>query len=328
VEAAVTLGLALDGVLALALPLMAWRVLASPDLRRAIVLFMALGLLAALAWARLAAPDIALVEAAVGTGVTGALLMSCLPWAGGARPPASPGGAVGAPTPLRLPLLVGAVLALAGIGAVIAGLAWAIVALPPPGPGLSAEVLAALPDSGVTHPVTAVLLNYRAYDTFLEILVLVAAAVGIDAVLPTDPHARALPATARTLVGALSRLLLPGFILVAGYLVWKGAHAPGGAFQAGAVLAAGGVLLLFARRLRPLPFGAPAVRLLVLSGPILFFALAALPLAAGTALLTYPNGRAGTLILALESVLVVTIGLVLVMFFPARVMASSRGTEQ
>ena len=52
----------------------AWRTLAAPRLDRAIVLFIAFGLLMALAWARLAAPDIGLAEAAIGAGLTGALL--------------------------------------------------------------------------------------------------------------------------------------------------------------------------------------------------------------------------------------------------------------
>ena len=42
---------------------------------RASLLFVVFGLLSALAWVRLAAPDIALAEAAVGSGVTGALLL-------------------------------------------------------------------------------------------------------------------------------------------------------------------------------------------------------------------------------------------------------------
>lgn len=69
---------ALDGVLCLALLWLAWRALASPDLFRAIVLFIAFGLLMALAWVRLGAPDIALAEAAIGAGLTGALLLAAL----------------------------------------------------------------------------------------------------------------------------------------------------------------------------------------------------------------------------------------------------------
>ena len=67
-----------DGTLALTLLWLAWRALRSPDLFTAIVLFIAFGLVMALAWVRLQAPDIALAEAAIGAGLTGALLLSAL----------------------------------------------------------------------------------------------------------------------------------------------------------------------------------------------------------------------------------------------------------
>jgi len=69
---------AFDVLLGFALLWLAWRALASPDLFNAIVLFIAFGLLMALAWVRLAAPDIALAEAAIGAGLTGALLLAAL----------------------------------------------------------------------------------------------------------------------------------------------------------------------------------------------------------------------------------------------------------
>ena len=56
----------------------AWRALATPDLTRAVVLFIVFGLLMTLAWARLSAPDIALAEAAIGAGLTGALLLDAI----------------------------------------------------------------------------------------------------------------------------------------------------------------------------------------------------------------------------------------------------------
>ena len=68
----------LDGMLVLALLWLAWRALSSPDLFTAIVLFVAFGLMMALAWVRLQAPDIALAEAAIGAGLTGALLLAAL----------------------------------------------------------------------------------------------------------------------------------------------------------------------------------------------------------------------------------------------------------
>lgn len=83
--------LAFDAVLALGLVWLAWRVLTSVDLFRAVVLFIAFGLLLALVWARLNAPDIALAEAAIGAGLTGVLLLSALGRLGaGRRPPGDP----------------------------------------------------------------------------------------------------------------------------------------------------------------------------------------------------------------------------------------------
>ncbi|BCR03575.1 hypothetical protein DESUT3_06440 [Desulfuromonas versatilis] len=64
---------------------LAWRLLATADLFQAVVLFIAFGLLMALAWVRLEAADVALAEAAVGSGITGALLLSALGRMGGGR---------------------------------------------------------------------------------------------------------------------------------------------------------------------------------------------------------------------------------------------------
>jgi uncharacterized MnhB-related membrane protein len=78
VEALTLLAVIFDGLLGLGLLWVSWRALTSPDLFRAIVLFIAFGLLMALAWVRLDAPDVALAEVAIGAGLTGALLMAAL----------------------------------------------------------------------------------------------------------------------------------------------------------------------------------------------------------------------------------------------------------
>ena len=69
------LELALDAVLVTMLVVLAWRTLSARDLLQAAVLFITFGATMALAWARLAAPDLALAEAAVGAGLTGVLLV-------------------------------------------------------------------------------------------------------------------------------------------------------------------------------------------------------------------------------------------------------------
>lgn len=67
-----------DLLLGLALAFVAWRVLYTEALFTAVVLFVTFGLLLALVWMRLEAADVALAEAAIGAGLTGALLMASL----------------------------------------------------------------------------------------------------------------------------------------------------------------------------------------------------------------------------------------------------------
>jgi energy-converting hydrogenase B subunit D len=69
-------GLLLDALLVLILLWLAWAALSSRDMFRGIVLFIAFGLLLAMCWVRLGAPDVALAEAAIGAGITGALLLA------------------------------------------------------------------------------------------------------------------------------------------------------------------------------------------------------------------------------------------------------------
>jgi energy-converting hydrogenase B subunit D len=68
-------GMVFDILLVGTLIWLAIRALAEVRLFKSVVLFIAFGLLVALAWTRLAAPDIALAEAAIGAGITGALLL-------------------------------------------------------------------------------------------------------------------------------------------------------------------------------------------------------------------------------------------------------------
>lgn len=84
-EGPVSAGLVLDLVLVLVLLWVAWAALWSRDLFRGIVLFIAFGMVLSIVWIRLGAPDVGLAEAAIGAGLTGALLLAT--W--GALPPGS-----------------------------------------------------------------------------------------------------------------------------------------------------------------------------------------------------------------------------------------------
>ena len=75
-EAMTLLAWAFDALLGLGLLWLAWRALACPDLFKAIVLFVTFGLLMALSWVSLDAPDVVLAEASIGAGLTGVLLFA------------------------------------------------------------------------------------------------------------------------------------------------------------------------------------------------------------------------------------------------------------
>lgn len=72
------MSLAFDAASAAVLLWLAWKSVSARDLFVAVVAFIVFGLVMAVTWARLDAPDVALAEAAVGAGITGALLLDCL----------------------------------------------------------------------------------------------------------------------------------------------------------------------------------------------------------------------------------------------------------
>lgn len=291
------MSLAFDALLTVTLLWSAWRALTTPDATHAVVMFIVFGLLMTLAWARLDAPDIALAEAAIGAGLTGALLLDALSALGREQGKA-------AARLLRLPVVL---LGLAAAGT----LAAALLDLPAAAVDLPGAVADHLGQSGVTHPVTAVLLNFRGYDTLLEVAVLLVALFGLLALSEGRPRPSA---DTDPVLQTLARLAVPLMILVAGYLLWAGAHRPGGAFQAGAMLAAAAVLLHLAGLLPAWAQPGRLLRLGLAGGLLIFVAVAVWPLF-NAALLTYPPAWAGALILLVEAGLTLSLGLILAGLF-------------
>jgi len=68
----------LDALVAGTLVWVAWRAVTVPVLFTGVVFFIVFGLVLALAWVRLAAPDVAIAEVAIGAGITGALLLDAV----------------------------------------------------------------------------------------------------------------------------------------------------------------------------------------------------------------------------------------------------------
>jgi multisubunit Na+/H+ antiporter MnhB subunit len=313
----------LDPLLAVAVVWLAWMALASRDLFRAVILYIVYGLLMALAWVRLRAPDIALAEAAIGAGLTGALLLDAVAQMASShrrhvseRPADAALAGQAPPAGSSIPgVRVRTLVAFASL-ALAAVLVAAVLQIPLRPGGLTALVAEHLDLSGVTHPVTAVLLNFRSFDTWLEVGVLLLAVLAALIVGRThDLREVRIPRTDDRLLAGLPSLVIPAMVLVGGYLLWLGTHAPGGAFQAGAVLASAGVLLLLAGRRSVTALRGRVFKLAVLIGFGGFLIAALATLLLGGLLLELSPRWAGTVILLIEAGVTVSIGVTLAALF-------------
>lgn len=197
-----------------------------------------------------------------------------------------------------------ALIALA-IAAAVLPMLIGVAGLPRPGDAtapvhthVAAHYIAAGPEeAGAINLVTGVLLNYRAYDTFGEVMVIFAALAAVTAVLSTGPAA---PSAGQgppgrigisPVVAFIIRLTAP-FIAAFGVMViLKGHVAPGGGFQGGVILGALLVLLsvvLGRGRERPL-IASSVARWLQAAGPLAFLVVALLGLGLAGVLLGYPE---------------------------------------
>ena len=166
--------------------------------------------------------------------------------------------------------------------------------------------------SGVENQVTAVLLNFRGYDTLLEIGVLLLALVGVLSAGPfSAPSSTLAP---RPILMLLLRRLLPFIILFSGYILWIGKYAPGGAFQAGALLAGGGILYVAATD-RRIGLANRIMMSVTAAGLLVFLLVALATLIVRGQFLAYPAASAGTLILVIETAATLSIGAILILLF-------------
>ena len=292
-----------DILLALLLPAIALAVLVVRDLFRAVVFFIVFGLAVALVWLRLGAPDVALAEAAVGAGITGVLFMRAL----GGLARVEPDAATHDWHPRRFRAdVAGAALAL-GLAAIIA---WSFTSMPPWDTSLGAEVDVSLSQAGVRNPVTAVLLNFRGYDTLLEVAVLVLAAFAVM-VVGAPRHSPLLYETSvrGPVLSGFAHVTIPAMVLASGYLLWTGADAPGGAFQGAAVLAGTWLLAAFAGW--RLPLSAFWLRVLVAGGFAVFLATAVVLGWLHGSLLEYDGRTAKWWMLVIESGLLLSCAAIL-----------------
>lgn len=302
-----SIGEAFDVLLCLTTLAVALSAIAGRDLLAGVVLYVVYGLLLAIAWVRLGAVDVALAEAAIGAGLTGVLLLRAV-------------SRVEGPSPHRINFQPAALIACLAISA---GLGWAVLDLMRPEAGLRPEVAANIAASGADNPVTAVLLNFRGWDTLMESVVLLVALIGVWA-LSEDEHWGGRPGLRQHVrsdgvLATFGRFVPPLGLVIGIYLVWTGTSAPGGAFQAGTVLAAVWLLAMMAGLVDPPRLASTWLRWGLALGPIVFVAAGLYGVKQG-AFLAYPPALAKGLILTIEFALTVSIALTLALLVmgPAR----------
>src|SRR6516164_567659 len=303
--ASMTIGFALDSAIAvLVVAVSCWTIIARASFA-AVVGFVSFGLLLTLVWVRLDAVDVALTEAAIGSGLTGALLL-----AAAARLRTSE-FATQAERP-SMALRVATALLSATATAALAG---ALFLLPSPAPTLAPAAAANAGATGLGNPVTNVLIAFRTMDTMLEKVVLLLALVGVWSLAsdrswggPPSPLRRA---NTEGPLAFLARLLTPLGIVVGIYILWEGADHPGGAFQGGTILAAMWLLLMMSGLANAPAIRLRSLRLVLIAGPTVFLVIGLGGMWLGDAFLAYPVAYAKLLILVIEFVMTLTIAVTL-----------------
>ncbi|TDE33963.1 DUF4040 domain-containing protein [Actinomadura sp. 6K520] len=283
------------------------------------------GLLSASLFVVLDALDVAITEAAVGTGISTVLLVATLRLTRSRE----------AVTPRRRLWSGGAVAVVLG-----ATLLYAAQDLPPfadPGnpvqthPVTQTYLQESQEDIGVPNTVAAVLASYRGYDTLGELVVIFTAGVTVPLLLlrtrrraeddggrdredgghPGGEHgaehggkhgaehggkhgaehetARAVVMSEYRVLRVASKALMPFILLFACYVLFHGDYGPGGGFQAGVIFAAGFVLYSLVFGIgeveRVLPW--PVMLGLVPVGVLLYAGLGVANMALGGAFLDY-----------------------------------------
>ena len=205
---------------------------------RAVVLVGAVGLMVALAFLALSAPDLALTQLAVEVVSTVLLLMGLA-----LLPVVTP-----RESSLRRRLRDGVLATTVGAG--MAWFSWLVMTR-------DHDSIAwyflekSIPEGGGANAVNVILVDFRGYDTWGEITVLAIAAVGVLALLDglqikrgtTDSQGRRWTfARPPLMLRVVARMILPLALVVSVYIYWRGHGMPGGGFIAGLITAAALVL--------------------------------------------------------------------------------------
>ncbi|CDN96222.1 monovalent cation/H+ antiporter subunit A [Agrobacterium tumefaciens] len=202
-----------------------------------LILTSVVGIVVALIFIQFSAPDLALTQITVDvvTTVLMLLALNLLP----KQTPKETGGAFRA---------VDALIAIAG-GLGVAALAYGVMTSEGPRAIADYYLANSKPGGGGTNVVNVILVDFRGYDTFAEIIVLGIAAISIYALLDVNLKGAALRRVRALLpveeagdahpliLVVATRLLLPLSLAVGVYIFLRGHNLPGGGFIAGLVVA-------------------------------------------------------------------------------------------
>jgi len=195
----------------------------------------AVGVVCSLAFVTFSAPDLALTQLLVEVATTLLLMLSLryLP----ARSPRE--------TDDRRVLRDAAIAAVAGLG--VAALAWAVMVRPFDASIAPFYIERALSEAGGTNVVNVIIVDFRGFDTFGEMTVMLVAGLVVHALLsrvalpavsgPVRPGGEAHERRFPVLLATASRALLPFALMVSVYFFLRGHNQPGGGFIAGLVTA-------------------------------------------------------------------------------------------
>ena len=101
------------------------------------------------------------------------------------------------------------------------------------------------------NTVTAIVVNFRGFDTLGEVTVLFLAATALGSILFKKQHHisdRIVLLPASSILSAGAKLLFPAIILLGAYVFIHGHLTPGGGFQGGTIIATGFLLMLISYR--------------------------------------------------------------------------------
>lgn len=233
-------------VLALLIPC-ALAAIALKDMMSAAITFGTYSFLMCLLWTEMGAVDVAFTEAAVGAGVSTVLFIAAVHQS--RRRVAK----------RKVGRIFYKVLGLTAAGAIGMVLLWGGSDFPEwAGPNIPTSqhlspyfITKTLEDTAVPNIVTAVLADYRGFDTLFETAVIFVAGMAVAMVLRRRCRNQACPdensaARQSPIIQTICRLLAPFMQLFAMYVVAHGHHSPGGGFQGGVILGASFILLALA----------------------------------------------------------------------------------